>query len=182
MIQTDRLNNILTLEEIKSFESYKLSNKNIDFIKEVNNEILQFIPQKAFNCAQLSALLGATIFDNSNIPVVVISGHLDFQEKRLFNCKSPIPYSIEKKEINEIWDGHCWVEIPNLIIDNSIFRTIYYGNLSSTIKDDIIEKFGEGKGSLISPLDKMNKLGFKYIPRFIVNQNQINGLIKSIDM
>ncbi|MCG6191485.1 hypothetical protein [Maribellus maritimus] len=180
MSQTNRLINILDKERIEAFNSYNLTTKDIEFIREVNEDVLRKIPQKAFNCAQLSALLGAVIYDHSDIPVAVISGHLDYFEKRIFNCKSPIPYSSEKKEINEIWDGHCWVEIPNLIIDNSIFRTIYLGNVSSTFRDQIIKKFGNGKGTIIAPIEKMYTIGFNYTPCYELNQNQINGLIKSI--
>ena len=180
MTQTSRLIKILDKKEIEAFNSYILTTENIEFIRDVNEGVLRKIPQKAFNCAQLSALLGAVICDNSEIPVAVISGHLDYFEKRIFNCKSPIPYSTEKREINEVWDGHCWVELPNMIIDNSFFRTIYYGNVSSGLKDQIIKQFGSGKGTLIAPIEKMNTIGFNYTPCYELNQSQINGLIKSL--
>ncbi|HCE58917.1 MAG TPA: hypothetical protein DER09_14070 [Prolixibacteraceae bacterium] len=180
MIQTNRLIDILDKKEIEVFNSYNLTTDDIEFIREVNIGVLRKIPQKAFNCAQLSALLGAVIYDNSDIPVVVISGHLDYFEKRIFNCKSSIPYSTNKKEINEIWDGHCWVEIPGLIIDNSIFRTMYFGKVPSSLKNQIINQFGKGRGTIVASVEQMDNMGFNYKPCFKINQNVIDGLIKSI--
>ena len=180
MKQTKRLINILDNEKIEVFNSYQLSHEDIEFIKEVNMAVLSKIPQKAFNCAQLSALLGAIIYDHSDIPVVVMSGHLDYRGRRIFNCSSPIPYSKDKMEINEIWSGHCWIEIPNFIIDNSIFRTIYYGNVPQTLRSQIVHQFGEGRGTITASIEQMNTIGFNYTPCYELNQDLINGLIKSI--
>ncbi len=180
MQQSERLINILNKKQIDSFNSYKLTKEDISFIKEVVEGILTQIPQKAFNCAQLSAFLGAVIQDNTNIPLVVLSGHLDYSGKRLFNCKYPLPYSSNKTEINEIWDGHCWVEIPNLILDISFFRTVYYGNISENLKKKIINQFGKGKGTLIASFEQMAKMEFNYTPCYQVDNNMIDGLIKSI--
>ena len=180
MRQAERLTYIFEKKQIDVFNVYSLTEKDIEFIKEINNEVLSKIPQKAFNCAQLSALLGAVITDNSNIPVVVVSGHLDYWGNRIFNCKSPLPYSTAKKEINEIWDGHCWVEVPNLVIDISLFRTIYYGNVPEKIKEQIVTQFGKGRGSIMASSSQMETIGLKYTPCYQVNENLINGLIKSI--
>jgi len=180
MKQTDRFTGILNQSQIDTFNSYTLTDDEIKFIKEVNEGVMLKIPQKAFNCAQLSALLGAIIMDNSNIPVFVISGHLDYSNQRLFNCKSPLPYSTDKKVINDIWDGHCWVELPGLIIDNSFFRTIYYGDMDGLIKNKVINKFGEGKGTLIATPVQMKSIELEYTPCFEVHNNLINGLIKSL--
>lgn len=180
MRQVERLTNILDKKQINSFDAYDLTEKDIEFIKEINNEVLSIIPQKAFNCAQLSALLGAVINDNSKIPVVVVSGHLDYLDKRIFNCKTPLPYSSDKKEVNEIWDGHCWVEVPNLVIDISLFRTIYYGNVPENLKEKIVAQFGKGRGSIMASSSQMETIGLKYTPCYKVNETLINGLIKSI--
>ncbi|WP_461640265.1 hypothetical protein [Labilibaculum euxinus] len=180
MSQISRFKGILKQSQIDTFNSYILTDDDMDFLREVNKEVLLKIPQKAFNCAQLSALLGAVIMDNSKIPVSVMSGHLDYSNQRLFNCKSPLPYSTDKKSINEIWDGHCWVELPNLIIDNSFFRTIYYGNIPNSIKDNVINKFGEGKGTLIVSPAQMSLIELNYTPCFEVHDDLITGLIKSL--
>ena len=181
IILENTLKTIMTEKEIHSYLSYELTGNDEIFLKEVINEVLRKLPANAFNCGLSSALLGAMILDNSSIPVSVISGHLDYSTKRIFNCYNPIPYSTEKIYINEIWDGHCWVEINNLIIDISIFRTIYNGKVSNDLYDKIISQFGKGRGALLGSPKEIQKLGFDYIPCYGLTQNQISGLIRGID-
>ncbi len=173
----ETMKTVLNEKEIDSFFSYKITRGDMNFLQEATTGVLKNIPAKAFNCALMSALLGAVIFDHSKIPVVVVSGHLDYYSRRIFNCKKPIPYSTNKKVINEIWDGHCWVEICNLIIDISIFRTIYYGQVPQDLHKEIIENFGEGKGTIAGTQSELKKSGFIYSPCYCLTQDQINGLI-----
>lgn len=174
------LENTMNQNEIDSFLTYKINEKDKNFIQEVVKEALINIESKAFNCASSSALLGAMISDNSDIPIIVLSGHFEFNSKRIFNCTNPIPYVDKGKISNENWDGHCWVEINDLIIDLSIFRTIYYGKVPYSLRKEIIEKFGEGKGALIGYSSYLKEKGFNYIPKYILNQKQINGLINGL--
>ncbi len=163
---------------VEAFLSYDLKKEDLEFIKDISKGILLEFPKRAFDCCMLSAVLGAVINDKSNIPVSVFVGHLDYNSKRMFNCTTSIPYSKSELKINETWEGHCWVELNGFIIDLSIFRTIYLGNVSVELKNDIIQNFGENRGILAgTPLD-MEKLGFNYTPCYILNQDQITGLVK----
>jgi hypothetical protein len=179
MKQSERFNSNFNKQVIEKFGTYKLIQTDINLITDFSKKVLMSIPQKSFNCAQMSAILGAMLIDNSEIPTLVISGHFDYKNERLFNCLNPIPFD-EEKNIDEIWDGHCWVEVPNLILDLSFFRTIYYGNVDDKIKIDVINDFGEGKGTLIAPIEQMNEWKFNYTPCYEVDEKTINGLINSI--
>jgi hypothetical protein len=89
---------IMTEKEIDSFFSYKITRDDMTFLQGATTDVLKNIRTKAFNCALMSALLGAVIFGHSEIPVAVVSGHLDYKSRRIFNCKKPIPFSTNKKE------------------------------------------------------------------------------------
>lgn len=181
IILENTLKTIMTEKEIHSYVSYELTSNDEIFLKEVIEEVLRKLPVKAFNCGLSSALLGAVILDNSSIPVSVICGHLDYFTKRIFTCYILIPYSTENISINEIWDGHCWVEINNLIIDISIFRTVYNGKVPNDLFDKIISQFGKGRGALLGSPKEIQKLGFNYIPCYGLTQDQISGLIRGIN-
>lgn len=163
--------------EMSDFYNYLITDDDLSLIQKACSTILGKIPQNAFNCATLSALLGAMMQDNSNIPAVVVAGHLDINSKRIFFCKNIIPYTNEKKIINEIWDGHCWVEINNTIIDISLLRTIHFGNVPDFLRSKIINDFGFSTGALIASPEKFAENGFIYTPCYVLSQNQINGLI-----
>ena len=173
----ETLKTVFTEKEVQSFFSYHLTNEDKAFIKEAVIGVLKIVPANAFNCAMLNGLLGAIISDHSNIPVAVIAGHLDYSSRRLFNCSRPFPYSTDKKEINEEWDGHCWVELNNLIIDISIFRTIYYGQVPEDLYNEIVTKFGEGRGALLCSANEMINQEFNYIPCYSLTNDQISGLV-----
>ena len=174
------LENILltdfTTEQTESFFSYQLIDSDFEFIKENIKKTLTIIPNDAFNCAMLSAILGAKIFDDSQIPVAVIAGHLDYAGQRVFTCSGPIPNSSDNTD-GQYWDGHCWIEFGGYVLDISFFRTIYYGIVPDKLKNKVISEFGEGRGSLMGKPNELQKSEFTYTPCHIVTQNQIDGLI-----
>ena len=170
----------LSEEGVNAFLSYTISDEDIEFIKSCSSAVLTKISPKAFDCAILSALLGAIIQDNSNIPVVVIAGHFDYFDRRIFNCKGPIPYTVNKTLIKEIWDGHCWIELGGIIIDISIFRTVYYGDVPPLFRETIIKEYGENRGMICTSPLKFIEVGFNYTPCYCLTQDQINGLVKGV--
>ncbi|MFA6128810.1 MAG: hypothetical protein WC699_16035 [Bacteroidales bacterium] len=158
--------------------NYQISEEDVEFIRQTCHQVLENIPVRAFNCAMLSAILGAIIYDNSKIPVAVIAGHLDYNDQKIFYCKGPIPYSRKKKSINEIWDGHCWVELGGLVIDISIFRTVYFGQVPGDFHDQITRKFGLNRGALVGLPGELAHDGFNYTPCYCLTQDQITGLVQ----
>ena len=174
----ESLNEIFSTKEIELFFNYELNNDDITFLKTCMKEVLTIIPPDAYNCANLSSLLGAVIVDHSKIPIAIMTDHLDYKGSRVFNCEKPI--SIKTTNTKEtLWKGHCWIEFGQYILDISIFRTVYYSeNFPPLIKRDIINKYGEGKGAIMIPKDAIEEYGFEYTPCFALNNEQINGLVQ----
>jgi len=46
----------------------------------------------------------------------------------------------------------------------------------------MIDKFGEGRGTMIATPQQMETNGFKYMPKYTLNNLQINGLINGIQL
>jgi hypothetical protein len=177
LILENTLKTNMLAKDVEFYLKYNLTEENILFLQDIIKEALNGLPKSAFNCGAASAILAAMILDNSEIPATVIAGHLDYNSTRLFNCYENLPSSTDGMEI---WDGHCWVEIKDLIIDISIFRTIYDGEFPKKIYDDIIVQFGTGHGALLGSPKNLKDAGFIYTPCFNLTENQINGLIRSI--
>lgn len=177
MNQTEKLKTILSRTELNSFENYKISFNNLNLIKEYVEGVLLNIPPSPNKCASLSSLIGTIIKENSDIPVVVVSGGLNFLKEIIFDGKKEIPFSNKNKIINEEWFGHCWVECPNLIIDVSLVRTVNLSNISEEMKMAL-----SGKEYIIDSLNNLESIGLDYIPRYGLNQKLQDGLIKSIEI
>lgn len=168
----------LTETEVDNYFKYNVIEDDINLIQKACRSTFLKIPQTEFNCAMLSSVLGAMIQDNSSIPAVVLAGHLDVDNRRIFYCKSNIPNVEATTVIKEIWEGHCWVEINNLIIDVSLLRTIHYGNTPDFLLSKVKKDFGNSTGALILTSEKFYELGFHYTPCYLLSKNQINGLIR----
>lgn len=166
-------------EDTEKFLNYHLDQEDISFIQDTAKEVLRNMPPKAFNCAQISAIWAAIIQDNSKIPVSVICGDLIFASKKIFVCKSPLPVPEAGNIVDEVWDGHCWLEFGGLVADASFFRTVYFGEVPSQFKDMVIKKFGEGNGTVIATPEQMQFNELTYIPKFSLSTIQIDGLVSA---
>jgi len=181
MSQTERLRNILSETEINRFENYQITTEDFNIIKKCIIEILKNSLPEPLKCTSLSAFLGVMISEYSNIPVTVVSGSLKYLNNVIFDGKYKIPWSSKSKITNEVWSGHCWVECPGLIVDISLIRTIHLDGLSDLGKTsvELKKKFPKDR-CIADPLSNLNSVGLDYIPRFEVNEELKDGLIKSI--
>jgi hypothetical protein len=168
-------------QQLANFLSYKLSDNDLVFIQDAVKDVLRNMPQKAFNCTQISAIWAAIIGDHSSIPVSVICGDLHYKNKKIFVCKGPIPGTESGNDVIGEWDGHCWLEFGGYIADASFFRTIYYGNVPQEFRALVIHQFGEGRGSIIATPNQMKQNGFEFIPKYTLSELQINAIIQGID-
>lgn len=166
--------------EIENFFAYTLSQDDEILIKETLQAALDNIPSKALACTQISAAWAAMIEDHSQIPVSVVCGDLSYLGIKLFVCHSPIPTSAPGSTIKGDWDGHCWLEFGGRIADASIFRTIYHGQVSDRLKNQIKEQFGEGKGTIIGTPEQMTGNHLTYTPRYTLSKTQIDGIITGL--
>ncbi|WP_086543639.1 hypothetical protein [Algoriphagus antarcticus] len=96
----------------------------------------------------------------------------------MFVCTNPLPDPEFGNVENKVWDGHCWLEFGGLVADASFFRTIYFGDIPSQLRKDVVEKFGEGRGSLIGALQQMEFYELSYLPKYCLTNFQIDALIK----
>jgi len=147
---------------------------------ETAQEIMRMVPPTFGACAMLSATWAAMLNDHHSIPAIVVAGDLKINGTRVFKCKRNIPDGKNTgKLISKKWDGHCWIEIDGYIGDLSIFRTAYSISTPSILKEFVLSEFRRGKGAMLSPVEDLPK-GMKYIPKFVLKESQITGLIKGM--
>ncbi len=131
-----------------------------DIIKDVVLDILKNTLYKPFLCLPMSALLYAILKDKHNMSSNLTTGSLSFNREVLF--KQDFSISSADKNNLQYWMGHAWVEIDGLIVDLSIFRTIYSPEFTKQSKSELIKTFGEGRGCLIGTQAEMTELGLFY--------------------
>ncbi|MGZ8916379.1 MAG: hypothetical protein ACXW1Z_25125 [Methylobacter sp.] len=114
-----------------------------------------------------------------NVAIAVL-GDLKICDSYIFKCEKNIPLENQKNEIiSQNWDGHCWVEVDNIILDLSIFRTAYRINHPSLLKDYLTSKYGEGKGAFVSPVESLPQ-ELEFVPKFVLNDSQISSVLAGL--
>lgn len=63
--------------------------------------------------------------------------------------------------------------------DLSIFRTAYSISGRSILKDYILDRFGPGRGALLSPVEDLPE-GMQYIPQYVLKDAQVDMFTSSL--
>ena len=170
--------NSLSTSSAESYFSYKLNNPQV--LADAAKDIMASVPPFFGDCALLSASWAGYLQDHYSIPAIVVVGDLEIKGKTVFHCKENLPdFDTSGTIINKAWDGHCWIEIDGWIGDLSIFRTAYAIKGPSLLKEFIINSFGLGRGAMIGSADDLPN-HMKYVPKFILKENQMNALISGM--
>jgi|GEM_PF-775020 len=156
---------------INRFEGYRMSDDDMKVLTDSAKILLEKIPIRTHNSFLLSPLWASLIQQKTRIPLAVVYGDLEYNEKKLFVCTRPLGPAADT-ESALISGGHCWIEIGGQIADFSLFRTIYYGNLQEHIRKPLIEQFGEGRGPMIAKPELFNKKGLNYAPSYSLSLKQ----------
>lgn len=180
----DILSNVLrqtrSAAELSHFSEYVLSQEDLTFLEETANEVLERMPYKGFNCAAMNAIWCAIIQDHSSIPVSLIAGSLVFGDLPIFSCYSNIPFGNEQTIINEVWDGHCWLEFRGLIADISIGRTLELEKIPFSFKEHWKHHISKEKGLTYNTPQYFESVNIYYQPCYSLTNQQIDGLIRGI--
>ena len=147
---------------------------------DVARDIMRNVPPTFGACAMLSAMWAGYLKDHFSIPAIVVAGDLKISGKTIFKCKKNLPEpSKSGKVISSSWSGHCWIEVDGWIGDLSVFRTAYQIDGPSVLKEFIISSFGQNRGALLCQQQDL-PLGMKYVPKFVLKDNQIDSLISGM--
>ena len=156
----------------------KLKNTN-ELIKQIIKEILINVNdgrKEPFKCLPISILIAGFLIAHE-IDVKVIYGSLLYNGNFLFKykedslnldclCHDELPDNLD-------FYGHAWVEIDNkIIIDASIFRTLYYSQeIKNDFKEYIYKEYGKNKGALIfkkNYTDNFQYIKYNYVKEEII--------------
>lgn len=181
-MRNTKLNKLITLhrgqDDAEAYSSFTLSNPQV--LAETAREILGKAPPLFGACAMLSAGW-ASLLRACDIPAIAVAGDLSICGTKIFKCNNNLPEPGKAgKVITKSWDGHCWIEIDGCVGDLSIFRTAYAIKGPSVLNEFIMNKFGQGRGALLSPTSQLQTMGMDYIPKYVLNEAQINGLVAGL--
>jgi hypothetical protein len=124
----------------------------------------------------MSAVWAAILRDRYDIPAFAVAGDLIIDGRSIFVSERNVPDGTEQID-SGVWDGHCWVQIDDKICDASIFRTARTRPDGSYLKAFIDEKFGLQRGLMVIPEAELERIGMRYVPKYVLNETQITALM-----
>jgi hypothetical protein len=139
-----------------------MNQETLNALKSAINETLAGMPHAPFLCLPLSAILYALLKDKHGIESSFVTGSLSFKNAIIF--KSDFSISGTNNASLQTWAGHAWIELDGFITDLSLFRTIYSDSFTKPCKDELISKFGLGRGAIIASRQAMKDDGLIYEP------------------
>lgn len=157
-----------------------MDQKILNTLKGTITETLMHVPHVPFLCLPLSAILYATLKDKHGIQSSLVTGSLSFGDEIIF--KPDFSISGTNNASFQAWAGHAWVEIGGFIIDISLFRTIYSDKFTKPCKNNLISRFGTGRGAIIASPQAMKEDGFLYAAAEVLTDDDATGIIRGTQL
>ncbi|QFT12987.1 hypothetical protein [Vibrio sp. THAF190c] len=131
------------------------------------------------SCLYMSAMLAAMMNDHLPVDTRFVTGSLSVAESKIFDHQ-PIKQILSQKEgvISE-WDGHAWVEVDDLIIDLSLFRTVFSKAASPRIQSLFEARFERSSAYLVGQKHKLIEMGVVYTPLELLSDDDATIFIQN---
>ena len=133
------------------------------------------------SCLYMSAMLAAMINDHLAVETRFVTGSLSVAESKIF-AHQPIKLILnQKKGVIADWDGHAWVEVDDLIIDLSLFRTVFSKAASPRIQGLFEARFERNTAYLVGQKHKLIEMGVEYTPLELLSDDDATIFIQNAD-
>ena len=129
-------------------------------------------------CLYASAALAVILAEEKIVGVKFLTGSLSVNGKQLFQYTPIKKYLTSGNSVPEIWDGHAWVSVGNVIVDMSVFQTIYTSE-KEELHDLFNGLFGGYKAYLLGQEHRLEQLGMSYTASDELSSKEAGTLLVS---
>ncbi|WGW00328.1 hypothetical protein QF117_09265 [Vibrio sp. YMD68] len=131
------------------------------------------------SCLYMSATLAAMMNDHLPVETRFVTGSLSVAESKIFAHQAIKPILSQKEGVIGKWDGHAWVEVDDLIIDLSLFRTVFSKAASLRIQSLFEARFERGTAYLVGQKHKLIEMGVVYTPLELLSDDDATIFIQN---
>lgn len=131
------------------------------------------------SCLYMSAMLAAMMNDHLSVETRFVTGSLSVAESKIFAHQPIKPILSQKEGVIGKWDGHAWVEVDDLIIDLSLFRTVFSKVASPRIQSLFEARFERGTAYLVGQKHKLIEMGVEYTPLELLSDDDATIFIQN---
>ena len=163
--------------EAERYFAFDSARANLKNVASIGSEVLVQLSPMASACAPMTAVWVTLIQKRLGVPAYCVAGDLIVEGRIIFGGMSDTELATAFDKSNSSLDGHCWLGFGEYVGDLSVFRTAYLPQGPKTLLKVVLEKFGPGKGLLLCTGQDAANAGLKYVPKYVLTQAQLNGLL-----
>jgi hypothetical protein len=148
-------------------------------LREAAMKVLHMFPGRMpGQCVLMSALYSVALAKLGSQPGYVVAGPLYIGDKRVFGEDGEFDGKAAFSQTNLDWNGHAWIVYGDWLADVSVCRTADGGSPRILAKY-IAKELGKGKGLLACKMSSMPPDGIRYVPLYVLTQEQVEVLAHS---
>ena len=130
-------------------------------------------------CLYSSAILTDLLRESTDLVVTLNAGSLEIDGTTVFNHQKISKILDDGKSLPEGWSGHAWVACEDVIVDPSIFQTIYSRNKPLKVKQYLDEILGGYKPYLLGQVNALGKRNIRYVAKESLSKHHVSILVSS---
>lgn len=165
-------------EEAARYQAYVASDADLDALKDIGRRVLDVFPSVPGACALMTAMYAVGLDTTGCGPLYFVAGDLSVPEARVFGDGGNGDLSEAFGASDLSWDGHCWIVLGKWIADVSICRTAKSGSAPPALARHMRQTFEAKTGLLILSAEAAAEEGLFYRPRYVLTQDQVDGLAR----
>jgi hypothetical protein len=163
---------------LKTENSRKLSDEDFAALSVAVREVLFVAKRMPGACVLMSALVKYRLESLTKTPADLVAGILSVNEVPVFGSAGLRVDGSTFSASNPSWDGHCWVQFGEYIVDTSIGRTIESGKVPPLLAQHMRKTFGEVCRPQIATDAAMRKNGLIYEPLHILTAKEADPITR----
>jgi hypothetical protein len=165
-------------EEAERQRAYVATDADLDALREIGRRVLAVFPPVPGACALMTAMYAVGLNKTGCGPLYFVAGDLSVPEGRAFGDggNGDLSQAFGVSELS--WDGHCWIALGKWIADVSICRTAKSGRAPPALARHMRQAFDAKTGLLIHSVEAAADAGLFYRPRYVLTEDQIDGLAR----
>ncbi|WP_420965306.1 hypothetical protein [Bradyrhizobium sp. B120] len=164
-------------EEAGAYAAYSLSDADRTALAATGTDLLKHFPPIPAACLAMSSLHSVLLEKHVKQKAYVVVGSLFADSVRVFGEDGELDGK-RFSQSDPSWDGHGWIVLGDQLADASLFRTARSGKGHPALAALVKREVSPQAGMMICKASDTEKSGLRYEARYVLTQNQVDGLAR----
>lgn len=163
------------------FRDYDFDAETLYRFSDICKQVMEDVARAPGACTLMNALLAQRVRETLDAPFAIVAGALKIGSSYIFGSNAPIDGARAFSESSADFDGHVWMIFGRYLVDISLARTALSGKSHGLLAKKVRKEFGQKVGLFAMPADEVRRLGFVYLPRYVLADREIAPLARGAE-